>query len=47
MEVNEGVERARTNGTLTAASLMVSGPAAHDAIATGARSGGFTDFADP
>jgi hopanoid biosynthesis associated protein HpnK len=33
VEVNEAVERAHRHGVLTAASLMVSGAAAHDAIA--------------
>ena len=36
-EVNEGVERAHTEGILTAASLMVSGAAAPDAIARARR----------
>jgi hopanoid biosynthesis associated protein HpnK len=33
VEVNEAVERAHRHGVLTAASLMVSGAAAHDAVA--------------
>jgi chitin disaccharide deacetylase len=33
VEVNEAVERAHRDGILTAASLMVSGAAAHDAVA--------------
>jgi hopanoid biosynthesis associated protein HpnK len=33
VEVNEAVERAHRDGVLTAASLMVSGAAAHDAVA--------------
>ncbi|HXS07890.1 MAG TPA: hopanoid biosynthesis-associated protein HpnK [Rhizomicrobium sp.] len=33
LEVNEAVERAHRHGVLTAASLMVSGAAAHDAVA--------------
>ncbi len=33
LEVNEAVERAHRNGILSAASLMVSGPAAADAVA--------------
>ncbi len=33
VEVNEAVERAHRQGVLTAASLMVSGSAAHDAVA--------------
>ena len=32
VEVNEAVERAHRDGILTAASLMVSGAAAHDAV---------------
>lgn len=36
-EVNEGVELAHTNGILTAASLMVSGAAAADAVARARR----------
>ena len=32
VEVNEAVERAHRHGVLTAASLMVSGAAAHDAV---------------
>ena len=33
VEVNEAVERAHRHGVLTAASLMVAGAAAHDAVA--------------
>jgi len=33
VEVNDAVERAHRDGVLTAASLMVSGPAARDAVA--------------
>jgi hopanoid biosynthesis associated protein HpnK len=36
-QVNEAVERAHTNGVLTAASLMVAGPAAADAVARAKR----------
>ena len=37
LEVNEAVERAHLHGVLTAASLMVSGSAAHDAVARARR----------
>jgi predicted glycoside hydrolase/deacetylase ChbG (UPF0249 family) len=37
VEVNEAVEEAHRDGILTAASLMVSGPAAADAIARARR----------
>jgi hopanoid biosynthesis associated protein HpnK len=37
VEVNEGVELAHTKGILTAASLMVAGPAAGDAVARARR----------
>lgn len=35
--VNEGIERAHRDGALTAASLMVAGPAAADAVARARR----------